>query len=99
MSAFGTKRTLVERALHLRATRQRDHGAFRDSGAPLVVVLNYSHGERRSHRSAHEGAGCLESVAKGEPRYSSRAERGEPQAREAPGRGELAVDEPERGRP
>jgi hypothetical protein len=27
-------------------------GAGQDGGAPLAVVLNYSHGERRSHRSA-----------------------------------------------
>jgi hypothetical protein len=34
-----------------------------DGGAPLPVVLNYSHGERRPHRSAEEGGGCLEPVA------------------------------------
>ena len=34
-----------------------------DGGVPLVVVLNYSHGERRPRRAVNEGGGCLECVA------------------------------------
>jgi hypothetical protein len=33
-----------------------------DGGVPLAVVLNYSHGEQASHRSAEEGPDCVERV-------------------------------------
>jgi hypothetical protein len=37
--------------------------AGQDGGVPLVVVLNYSHGERRARRTAQAGRGGLERVA------------------------------------
>jgi len=62
------------------------------------VVLNYSHGERRTHRSAEEGGGCLECVASEEPRHPPGPQRREPQ-RGAPRRGEPHQGEPHQGEP
>jgi len=62
------------------------------------VVLNYSHGERRTHRSAEEGGGCLECVASEEPRHPPGPQRRQPQ-RGAPRRGEPHQGEPHQGEP
>jgi len=44
-------------SLHLSSPKNK--GAAQDGSVPLAVVLNYSHGERETRRSAEEGAGRL----------------------------------------